>query len=193
MAVHAGDIVHLLYGERWNEAGPLFAAFSAALPFYAILAVSGPLLWSIKAVRHDVTAQVLGMLCLAMCFFALSNRSLAEAVWAVPLVYALRACWMLFALCRELSFARRSALASMAGGAWLALAAVAMGLLGRSLLSGPLHLALTCVLVAVVSGGLLRLFPRRLLGPALTALLLSRAAESRSIAKLCRMLGLHAS
>ncbi|WP_373715405.1 oligosaccharide flippase family protein [Roseateles sp.] len=193
MAVHASDIVFLLYGHRWGDAGPLFAAFSASLPFYAMLSVTGPLLWSIKAVRHDVTAQVLGMAALAACFFAWSDRPLAEAVWVVPFVYALRALWMLAALSRALKFNVFTALASMRGGAMLATLAVAICLLGRPWMPGLVHLAVSGLLVVGVSVCLLRIFPRQLFGPELTELLVGRAAESRPLAMLCRMLGLHTS
>ena len=42
LSLHAPLVMHVLYGERWSNAAPLFAALCIAIPSYALLSIAGP-------------------------------------------------------------------------------------------------------------------------------------------------------
>ena len=73
MAWHADAVVQLVYGHQWAGAGPLFAAFCVCLPFYVMLAITGPLLWAMDGVQKELKVQVVAALLTLLGLVVLSN------------------------------------------------------------------------------------------------------------------------
>jgi PST family polysaccharide transporter len=190
MAMHAQALVHLLYGARWAHAGLLFAAFCASLPFYSILAVSGPVLWAINVVRQDLYTQIFSFIAVALGFYAMQAWPLAQAAWLIPLIYLLRAAWIYHALAALLHLAHRRALRAVAGALLLsALAAAVSALLSLALapLAAMVAASVSTLVLAILA---LRGWPHALLAPEFVTLLRNRAVASSGLQRLCRWMGL---
>ena len=193
MGVHAPTLVHLIYGERWTNTGLLFAAFCASLPFYSILAVSGPVLWAINVVRPDIYIQVFSFVAVALGFYAMKAFPLEQAVWLIPLIYLLRTVWIYLTLAAHLHFPHRRALRAVTGGLLLSVLAAGVSVL-FSLVLAPLAAmlaaSLTTLLLALLALLALRAWPHALLAPEFVTLLLNRSTDSAGLAKVCALIGL---
>lgn len=196
LALKADFIVHLLYGEKWTEAGPLFAAFCVALPFSAMLAISGPMLWAVGAVYKEFRVQILVVAALAVGLLLLSDQPISVAVWFITLVYFLRFVLIYLGLASRINLCHRDALHSMAGG--LLLAAVVVLVDWITGLAIPAHqpgqiawVSAQIALMGLTCIATVRLMPTRLLGSTLSKQFLDRASESRFAKLLCSLLGLH--
>jgi O-antigen/teichoic acid export membrane protein len=190
LAVHAESVVHLAYGERWTQAAPLFAAFCVGIPFYAVLSLTGPLLWALDSVRQQMAVELAGALLIALGYMALAGASLAHAVWLIPAVYALRAASMYSLLASRLKVDHRKTLRAVFGGLALAVIVLSVAwvtshwseLLPAVMASAALSLLLCWATV--------RLWPHALLAPELSALLRNRAGDSALLGLACRLIGL---
>jgi PST family polysaccharide transporter len=186
MCMNASALIHLLYGDRWDQAIPLFTAFSAGLPFVALMSLTGPVLWSVKAVRQDIAAQCASLAVVLVGLPLLSGLPLAQAVWLIPVTYALRGIWMVVALAKELVLPLGALAHALRGGTVLVAVAVLLGLVSGSLLHDFGGIAIGLAHgggLVVVSLLLLRLIPRQLLSVELLDLLRNRAGTSRVIAR----------
>ena len=159
MALHATTIVHLLYGERWPQTGPIFAAFCASLPAYAVLSVSGPVLWAINAVRQDLYTQIFGFVAVATGFYVLKELPLKYAVWLVPLVCLARAGLFYLALAPRLHLRHRRALRALRGAVVLTALAAGASLAFGLLLPGVAGMVVATVTTVLVALLTLRVWP----------------------------------
>ncbi|MEJ1937190.1 oligosaccharide flippase family protein, partial [Nostoc sp. NIES-2111] len=116
MAVLADPIIHLLYGERWVMAGPLFCAFSLALIPATLLSIIGPLLWAVNRVAADVQGQVIAVAVLLAGLTLCATRPLEQAVWVVLVAYLLRSLWMGCRLAMVIGVSWGDALRAVRGG-----------------------------------------------------------------------------
>jgi lipopolysaccharide exporter len=190
LAWNADAVVHLVYGGRWSNTGPLFAAFCASIPFFSILSVSGPVLWAINAVRQDLYIQLFMLAAVALGFYGLRHYDLVVVAWLIPLLYAIRCMSAYFALQQRLCFHHRSASrAILAGVAISCLISFACYAVSKILEPIPALLAVT-PLSAVISLVCLRLWPRLLLAPELISLLINRSESSPALNKLCQLVDL---
>lgn len=155
LAVHAQACVALLYGQRWAEAAPLFAAFCVALPLYALLSISGPLLWAVNAVQAEMRAQAICLLLMGAGLLLCVGQPLAQVVWWLPVLYALRLALVMVPLCQRLQLPWHQVMqAALPGVAFAALAAV-LGGLSQAWLGHSLSAALAFAVMLLISMGLL--------------------------------------
>lgn len=192
MALHADVIVHVLYGARWLNTGPLFAAFCVSLPFYCALSVSGPMLWSLQEMRQDIYAQIFVLTSIVVGFYAMRSLPLHWAVWLMPLLLMLRTAVAHFVLAARLNIAhRRSLRAVLAGVAVSGLVAGVSVAVDLVLAPFPALALLVAGLVSVLLALLaLRIWPHTLLAPEFVNLLQNRAVESSALQTVCRLMGL---
>ena len=90
MAVSARFVIGGLYGPHWNEAVPLFTSFAIAMPFFALMAIAGPVLGAADRVNQEIRTQGVSMLVTLLAFIAASHISLLAVACVVPPVYAFR-------------------------------------------------------------------------------------------------------
>jgi O-antigen/teichoic acid export membrane protein len=193
LSLHAPLVMHLLYGERWSSAAPLFAALCLAIPSYALLSIVGPTLWGVGAARSEFKVQILVVGLLMGGLFLLSGYPLTIVVWLVPALYALRSVLVLMALARRIDLSVGPVLKAVLAAAVLSgfvllssllIRALQFGLIAEGLLSAISGLVL-CLLT-------LQLGSRWLLVSDLRLMLLGRAKESALARRLCLLLGLKA-
>ena len=190
LGMHAQALVQLLYGPRWAGAGPLFSVACAALPALTLVALTGPLLRAVGAVRVELHAQWPGLLVLLGGLWWLQGLPLALAAWVAVAAAVLRALFCVSGLARRIGLAVRE----LAAALWPALlltglAVGASALCLRGLGSGLPALALASVLTLLIGAALLRWRRAALLQPALRRLLQARAAQSPAAARACAALG----
>lgn len=123
-AVVADSVIAGLYGARWVEAAPVFGALCVAMPFHALMAVAGPILWGRGRTNVELRVQTGVALALVAILFILKDRSLSLLAWGVCVVYVGRAIFMTAALAGDLQVRWREVAAALASP--LALAAVSM-------------------------------------------------------------------
>ncbi|HXH09765.1 MAG TPA: lipopolysaccharide biosynthesis protein [Alphaproteobacteria bacterium] len=83
VAVVPGTIIAGLFGPEWADAIPFLVPLALAMPFHAIMATGGPMLWAKNLVGRELIAQ----LCTACIFLAIlvvtARVSATALVWGV--------------------------------------------------------------------------------------------------------------
>lgn len=191
LALHASLVMHLLYGERWLNAAPLFAALCIAIPSYALLSIAGPTLWAVGAARSEFKVQVVIAILMVLGFYVLEGHPLAQAVWLVPGLYAARSIAVVTALAIRINLSAGQAAHTCMAGLLLAGAVLLTSSASQYLEFAPLARAILAAAVGTVSCLLvLRLTARWLLVPDLRQILLARSSASTLARRLCYLLGL---
>lgn len=193
LATHAELVIHTLYGNRWESAVPLFAAFCAAMPFHAMLAIAGPALWALGRADIEMKIQLLVAVLLLVGLALLAGLPLHVAVWLIPGLYMGRASLVVTALGRRISLRPRRIAAATAGGLCLALVVVVTSSVANWLLPSPWHAALTSAAASMgFALGALRWGGSVLLGWELRVSLRERAERSNALRWACGWLRLRA-
>lgn len=195
LALKAEFVIHLLYGDRWSEAGKLFAAFCVALPFYVLLSLTGPVLWALGAVARELKVQLLTAAALLGGLLLLSEQPLAFAIWLIPLTYFARFALVYAQLCQCVSIKHILTLKALRGGCLLAAMVVAFEFLSNILIPHTqMHVPLWEVGQAFAEGFIcviaLRAFPHIVVAQELTGLLLARSNDSKVARVFCRLIAL---
>lgn len=191
LALQAAPLFQLLYGERWHQAAPLFAVLCLSLPSYAILSVTGPVLWAFNAVEKDLHAQLLSAGVLLVGFLLLAGTPLTLAIWLVPAVYTVRAAQLLHALTRHLPVRPAQLWQALRAGAVLSGVVVVCTLAARATALPPYASAILAAALGTLGCLLsLRAAPQWMWGTELRSLLLRQAAGSPPLRTLCRTLRL---
>lgn len=123
-AIVANSVIAGLYGTRWAEAAPVFAALCVAMPFHALMAVAGPILWGRGRTNVELRVQTGVALALVAVLFFLKDRSLAVLAWGVCVVYIGRAAFMTAALACDLRMRWREVTAALSSPLALAVVSV---------------------------------------------------------------------
>nr|WP_297351698.1 lipopolysaccharide biosynthesis protein [uncultured Caldimonas sp.] len=124
LAVAAEPVVLLLYGHRWTEAAPMFAAFALTMPFYILAANTASFMWATGSVGKELISQVLVAAMLVTGFVVMGAMPLSWAVWLVPTAHLLRAALIYRLLARRIGLSHLRMLRAVAGGAALAVLGV---------------------------------------------------------------------
>jgi len=174
-AMVADSVIQGLYGERWSQAGPVFAALCVAMPFHALMAVAGPILWGRGRAGVELKVQTGVAAALLLALLLLMDQSLAVLAWGVCAVYAGRAIWMTGALAKDLVIPPGRIMRALLSPALLAIVTMILLSLFESLLASATNSA-EWRLVGLIGGagaGLLLIMvccPQRVLGEELAFL-----------------------
>ena len=175
LALISNDIVLILYGQQWAEAGWVLGILFLAMPAYVIWGISTPVLWNAGRKHYEFALQipVIGLGFMGLYFFASQGIRVAAAVAAAMLL--VRAVVMSAAAFKALSLSPKSVLPDAVRGLLLALVCVvcvlvaegAVAPFGRPLLS----VAASGATTLLVLGLLMHLRPQ-LLGEHTNAMIL---------------------
>jgi PST family polysaccharide transporter len=124
LSVAAQTVIDIVYGSRWHEAAPLFCAFSVSTPLYIIIAITGPLMWSMGQVGKELRIQLFVLVMLLSGFWFASGLPLSTAVWIIPSIYLLRAGLLVRVLSIQIKVTFLDIFQSMRGGLILACLAI---------------------------------------------------------------------
>ncbi|MFA5240829.1 MAG: lipopolysaccharide biosynthesis protein [Sulfuricella sp.] len=173
-AVVADSVIEGLYGARWAQAGPVFAALCVAMPFHALMAVAGPILWGRGRTGVELKVQIWVAATLLLVLLVLRDQSLAALAWGVSGVYAGRAIWMTSALARDLNIAPARILRALLSPVLLSVATmIVLSLLDYLFASTSSAVSRLAGLICGAGAGLLLIMlccPQRLLGEELAFL-----------------------
>ena len=193
LAWHAAWVVQLLYGERWAGAAAPFAVMCLGVPFFVMLALTGPMLRGVDAVASETRAQLAVLLGLVVALSWLGGQSLVVVATVVALATALRALVLYLALARRIALAPGAWWQAWRGG--LLLAAVVLVVSWATHLLQPAWGATAPSLLAAAAATLLCLMLLRasrgaLFGAALYQALRNRREDSRVARRLCAWAGM---
>ena len=125
LALISHDIVLILYGKQWAEAGWVLGILFLAMPAYVIWGISTPVLWNAGRKHYEFALQipVIGLGLLGFYFFASQGIRVAATVAAALLL--VRAVVMAAAAFHALSLSPKSVLPDAVRGLLLASICVA--------------------------------------------------------------------
>jgi lipopolysaccharide exporter len=88
LALVSNDLVRLLYGPQWSEAGGVLSILFLAMPAYVVWGLSTPVLWNTGRRHYEYAMQIplAGLGALGFYFFAGQGIRAAAAVAALLLV-----------------------------------------------------------------------------------------------------------
>jgi O-antigen/teichoic acid export membrane protein len=161
-----------MYGPKWQGAVAVFVPIALAMPFHAIMAVAGPVLWGRGQTGIELRIQVVVAIGMVVLLLLVAHLSFVAVAWAVLGIAVVRAVWLTLALAADLALP----IAVLARTLWppLVLGACLASLsrateLGMSLLGWTQLPMLIGMLVSglVMLAIALRLFGKWLLGPEL--------------------------
>ncbi len=191
LALHATAVVALLYGPLWIGAAAPFVWLCAGVPFFMMLALTGPMLRGVGAVVGEARAQLVVLMLLFAVLLGLMGQPLALAAMAVCAATALRAALLFQALTAHVPIALAALWRAWRGALALGVLVLLMSMVGREWMPGELAAAaVSAVLSALACLALLRWRARAFLGAELTGALMNRQGDSRAAAVLCLCLRL---
>jgi len=109
-------LVFALYGLAWSKSDIFLVPFALAMPFHAIMAVSGPLLWGRGRVELEFKVQFWVALLLTATVLTASQFSIRAVAWAVFAVYFVRASWLIVTVAKNIRFRLSDLAGSLRGG-----------------------------------------------------------------------------
>lgn len=191
LAVFAQPLVMLLYGSAWSAAAAPFALLCLGVPFFVMLALTGPILRGVDAVGSETRAHAIVLLLLLIALWASLHWPWGETLVMVAVLFSaanvLRALALANALSRRIGLAPWTPWAAWRGGALLGVVVMVAALLFRALGLAPAAAALaTAVATLVIAPLWLRVAAGALLAPPLRLALANRRGDSILAASLCR-------
>jgi PST family polysaccharide transporter len=169
-AVVSSTVILALYGRAWIGAAPLFVPLALAMPFYAILALVGPVLWAAGKVEVELKVQSVTAVIGLVVFAATSRVSVVCLAWGVLLVYGIRFLGMTREIVRHLKVGWVDIGLALRGGVAVGVVTSVLVWISDSLMYGTgmsVMLRLTVVIAVGLSTTLvsLAMMPDAVLGP----------------------------
>lgn len=137
MSMLAGDLVLVLYGQAWSEAGWVMAVLFLCLPAWSCLGLSTPVLWNTRRKHLEALLQLPLLLAVLPVWWLLAPLGIRAVVIASALLILARAVIVVVAVLRALDLTWRDllpfALRGLALGAFSGVAVLAGRQLGSPL------------------------------------------------------------
>lgn len=195
LALKADFLIHTLYGDKWGEAGTLFAAFCVGLPSYVLLAIAGPTLWAVGAAASEFKVQIFTALVLLVGLIILASQPLQLAIWFIPCVYIMRFALVYATLGIRIQLDHKQSLQAVSGGIALAMLVTVLELgsnhlVGEGFIPTPWWHALQSITVALCCFAVLRVAPRFFVGEDLCRVLQSSSSDSKAARIACKLISL---
>jgi O-antigen/teichoic acid export membrane protein len=134
LALLAPDLVRLLYGPRWEQAGPVLAILLACTPAYVMWGISTPVLWNTQRKNHEYALQLPLLLLGALAFYRWAGDGIVAAAALAGGLLLLRALTLVTAAFKALALPWHAALPDLLRGLLLS-ALGAAGVLGGQCLT----------------------------------------------------------
>lgn len=94
IAALSGTVVDALYGSKWLTAADILLPLALGMPFHAVMAVGGPMLWGRGEAGREMRVQFVIAPILVLVLGAMANMSPTAMAWGVAGVYVFRAIWI---------------------------------------------------------------------------------------------------
>jgi O-antigen/teichoic acid export membrane protein len=162
VAVIPDVVMEGLYGSRWLAAAPLLTPLAVSLTFYAIMALSTPVLQAAGRLNEELVRQFLSALIMVFALLVAGRISVSVTAWVVCAVFALRCVLVSSVTLKLTGVSWRHAASAMRGGVLIAVC-VGVSLPLAASLAADLSPSARLLLVVSFAGlemcGLLLLFP----------------------------------
>lgn len=166
LALASGDLVRLLYGERWADTAWVLGILYLSIPAYVTWGLSTPILWNTGRKFHESLLQLPVLIGGALCYYSLVGYGIQAAAMVAALLMVSRCVVVAAVACEAVGLrvkvfaphaARGIVLSAIAGGAFLVgqQAVPAVGLPLLALLAG-------CSSALLAFCGAILAFPRLL-------------------------------
>lgn len=145
-----------LYGLRWVEAIPILRFLSLTIPFFALMAIEGPLLAGIGKPEIELKRQWIVAIVAIVSLLIAVRFSFTAVLWTVLAIYVIRFFLMTTPIIKILNLNRRELCELLFFSFIITVAVSLITLLSRNLLNGLtdiLNLSVLCG-IALVSWGL---------------------------------------
>ncbi len=120
LALISADLVRLLYGPQWQEAGWVLGVLFLSMPAYVIWGLSTPVLWNTNRKLHECLLQVPLVLVGGAAFYALAGQGIRAAALVAAGLLVLRGGVLAHAALRALDLRWAQLLPEAGRGALLA-------------------------------------------------------------------------
>lgn len=121
LAAISPDVIALLYGPAWSDAGPVLAILFLAMPAYVMWGMSTPILWNTGRSHHEFMLQLPLLPVAALAFYLFAGKSVLAAAVVASLVMVARGAIMGSQAFRILKLSARPLGGWIARGALLSL------------------------------------------------------------------------
>lgn len=191
VAAVSQPVIDMIYGARWDEAAQILYPLALAMPFHALMAVGGPILWGRGQAGREMVVQVWVATVFLALLVALAEKSATVMAWGVAGMYVVRCVAVQLQVSASLSIRLVDMARAVVPG--MAIGLVALALLSwLDLLATNSHLGTaTRLSVAIVGSAIcfLSVVPilRHVIPPGLAE---AMAASERIPEKLRQLLGL---
>ena len=181
VSLESTTVLRVVYGTKWLDAAPYMAALALAIPLISLGTISAAILRGMGSVGAEFRVQFVTAAAFLGGVIILSTRSLALAVWIVPLAYLGRLTWLLTLLRKRLGLGIADILETFRGPLVLAAVGVGVATMARilpgatALGMGVLPIVFACLAVASLLVARFSWF----LGDSLTAIVRERLSEGR--------------
>jgi lipopolysaccharide exporter len=91
LALISADLVLLLYGPKWSEAGWVLSILFLSMPAYVIWGISTPVLWNTGRKYYESASQLPIVALGALAFYLFAGRGIRAAATVAALLLVLRA------------------------------------------------------------------------------------------------------
>jgi len=91
LALVSSDLVHLLYGSKWSDAGPVLSILFLTMPAYVIWGLSTPVLWNTGRKYYESVLQLPILALGALAFYSFAAQGIESAATVAALVLVMRA------------------------------------------------------------------------------------------------------
>ncbi|MEO5658268.1 MAG: lipopolysaccharide biosynthesis protein [Polaromonas sp.] len=91
LALISADLVRLLYGSKWSEAGSVLSILFLSMPAYVIWGLSTPVLWNTGRKYYESALQLPLVVVGALAFYLLAGQGIQVAAAVASMLLVLRA------------------------------------------------------------------------------------------------------
>ena len=91
LALVSNDLVQLLYGSKWSDAGPVLSILFLSMPAYVIWGLSTPVLWNTGRKYQESVLQLPVLALGALGFYGFAGQGIQAAATVAALLLVLRA------------------------------------------------------------------------------------------------------
>jgi len=86
----AYDLVQFVYGDKWLNSAPILAVLALAMPFFALMAIQGPVLAGLGKPQIEIKLQWIVVVFTCVVFYFAIQSSMQMIVWSVIVIYTFR-------------------------------------------------------------------------------------------------------
>jgi lipopolysaccharide exporter len=151
LSLVSNDVIHVLYGPKWSEAGWVLGILFLSIPAYVVWGLSTPVLWNTGRKHHEFALQVPLVLVGALAFYVFAGQGIRVAAIIAALLLVLRGVVMSIAAFRALQLDALLLVPHAARGLILS-AVCALGVIAGQHASAHFGMPLVSLMAATLMG-----------------------------------------